>query len=1030
MRFLPNPILVTLVLAGCKPGHDSEPGPPDGSSPTVTITAPASATSLRGDVAIEVDASDDIGVTSVQFFVDDGLLIEDDSTPFSTTWSTDEFAEGAHTLKAIATDTSAQTGETEITVTIDRTAPVVAVSAPTQGGVVSGSVDVSADASDDVALDSVVLSVDGDDLATLDAAPYSDTWDSTAAACGAHTIEATATDKAGNTTTDAITVNVDNAPSVSLTSPGDGDGVSGQVTVEASGRDDCGALDVEFELDGSLIASDGTSPYTWEWDTCSAAQGSHTILARARDQGGNTVSETITVDVDQPVEVELLGPSGNLAATEMLEADVSDDDDIAAVIWDLDGAVIGSTSTSSGRADCSLDCSCDRYEYVWDASDVAEGSYILSVTVTDVVGDTATDSWSVTVSYDRDGDGADGAEWGGDDCDDRSADVNPSAAESCTTGFDDDCDGVTNEQDAVDCITFYRDADADGYGDGTDGACWCSATTDYAMVSGTDCDGGDPTVNPSGSETCDGVDEDCNGTVDDGLPTYTYYADVDADGFGDDATAVTACAVPSGVVTTGGDCDDAELNVSPGEAEVCDNGVDDNCDGAGCIESARLSSAYEYTGAPYEYSGFAVSGAGDVNLDGYADMLVGAIANDDAASDAGAAYLVLGSASPASASLSTAYQYGGESESNFAGYSVAGVGDFDSDGYPDMVVGAYGNDDGGTYAGAAYLILGSAVPASASLSAAFEYRGVTANDQAGGSVAGAGDFNGDGYADLLVGAYSNDDGATNAGAAYLVLGRASPASASLSSSYQYTGEASSDYAGTSVAGGGDVDGDGYSDLIVGAYQNDDGATNAGAAYLVLGSTWPASAGLSSGYEYTGEASSDYAGWSVAGAGDVNCDGYADLLVGAKGNDDGASGAGAAYLVLGSASPASGSLSTAYEYSGEALSDSAGAAVAGAGDVDGDGYADLLVGAYSADDGISSVGAAYLLLGSASPASASLSAAYKYLGEANGDRAGAALAGAGDVDGDGYDDLLVGAYQNNDGGGYAGAAYLIMPGTGL
>jgi hypothetical protein len=118
-----------------------------------------------------------------------------------------------------------------------------------------------------------------------------------------------------------------------------------------------------------------------------------------------------------------------------------------------------------------------------------------------------------------------------------------------------------------------------------------------------------------------------------------------------------------------------------------------------------------------------------------------------------------------------------------------------------------------------------------------------------------------------------------------------------------------------------------------------------------------------------------------------------------------------------------------EYQGEAKSDLAGRSVSGAGDVDGDGYDDLLVGACKNDDGGLDAGAAYLVLGSASPASASLSTAVAYQGEATADSAGRSVSGAGDADGDGYDDLLVGAYLNADGGSEAGAAYLIL-GIGL
>lgn len=213
----------------------------------------------------------------------------------------------------------------------------------------------------------------------------------------------------------------------------------------------------------------------------------------------------------------------------------------------------------------------------------------------------------------------------------------------------------------------------------------------------------------------------------------------------------------------------------------------------------------------------------------------------------------------------------------------------------------------------------------------------------------------DGYADFLVGAHEAQR--TN-GAVYLVLGGGSPASTSLATAIEYTGEASFDEAGISVSDAGDVDGDGYADFLVGAHLSDGGATDGGAAYLVLGSASPASASLSTAIEYTGEESLDYAGHSVSGAGDVDGDGYPDFLVGAFVNDASADQAGAAYLLLGGGSPASASLSAAIKYTGEALGDYAGYSVSGAGDVDSDGYTDLLVGAFNNDY----VGAAYLVRG--------------------------------------------------------------------
>ncbi|MBT3224672.1 MAG: hypothetical protein HN348_36865, partial [Proteobacteria bacterium] len=235
---------------------------------------------------------------------------------------------------------------------------------------------------------------------------------------------------------------------------------------------------------------------------------------------------------------------------------------------------------------------------------------------------------------------------------------------------------------------------------------------------------------------------------------------------------------------------------------------------------------------------------------------------------------------------------------------------------------------------------------------------------AGDYLSSAGDVNGDGFDDLLIGA----PGAFDTGAAYLVLGSASGVSSrSLGQSDAiFLGEADDDEAGISVSGAGDVDGDGFDDIVVGALQHKETGKQAGAAYVVLGSDQLGEVELSNAdAKLLGESPQDWAGETVSGTGDVNGDGYADFLVGAPGESTAGEEAGMVYLLMGSASdvPQMSLVNANAKLSGEDGWDSAGMAIAGAGDVNGDGLDDLLIGAPFVISVTVESGAAYVVLGS-------------------------------------------------------------------
>ena len=290
--------------------------------------------------------------------------------------------------------------------------------------------------------------------------------------------------------------------------------------------------------------------------------------------------------------------------------------------------------------------------------------------------------------------------------------------------------------------------------------------------------------------------------------------------------------------------------------------------------NSQCPPVYTFTGeAAVDFFGWSVASAGDVNNDGFDDLIVGALFNDAGGTDAGRAYVFSG------LNGDTIYVFTGEAAGDFFG-RVASAGDVDNDGFDDIIVGAYGNDAGGTQAGRAYVFSGQTGDT------IYVFTGEAAGDRFGLSVASAGDVDNDGFDDLIVGAYLNDAGGTDAGRAYVFSGQTGD------TIYVFTGEAANDEFGISVASAGDVNNDGFYDLIVGARLNDAGGNRAGRAYVFSGQSGDTI------YVFTGEAAFDWFGGSVASAGDVNNDGFDDLIVGAQFNDGGGTAAGRAYVFSG------------------------------------------------------------------------------------------------------------------------------------
>jgi hypothetical protein len=376
-----------------------------------------------------------------------------------------------------------------------------------------------------------------------------------------------------------------------------------------------------------------------------------------------------------------------------------------------------------------------------------------------------------------------------------------------------------------------------------------------------------------------------------------------------------------------GDGYDDAIVGAPGYDGTYSNGgrvVVYNGSSIGSVSGASWSAEGDQVDA---FFGQSVANAGDVNHDGYDDVIIGAYGRDISGVDEGRVYIYHGSASGLGATPDQTLS--GTVGSGFFGYSVASAGDVNGDTYDDVIVGAYGEDKAYVFHGSTAGVVGSA---------ATTLVGDQAGSQFGISVAEAGDVNGDTYDDVIVGADLYDNGETDEGRVLVYHGSASGVSA-IESWSKEVNQASA-FFGHSVAGVGDVNGDGYGDVLIGAYGFDNGQTDEGRVYAYYGSA----SGLSTTVNLIMESNqaNAYYGYAVGYAGDVNNDGYGDIIVGAPSYDNGQTDEGRAVVYFGSSS----GINSTERFSYEVDQDSAnlGVAVAGNGLFNGDLYADLLVGA--------------------------------------------------------------------------------------
>lgn len=410
----------------------------------------------------------------------------------------------------------------------------------------------------------------------------------------------------------------------------------------------------------------------------------------------------------------------------------------------------------------------------------------------------------------------------------------------------------------------------------------------------------------------------------------------------------------------------------------------------------RLQREFNNTNA---YLGLAVGAAGDVNKDGFADVIVGALEDLGLGGEREIAYVVFGKASGFSPILDLATLDGSNGfEMHTAlrgpnggtlvshGVRITGAGDVNGDGFDDVVLATANAAYAGFETGSAFVVFspGSNFAASIDLTTLSGTNGfrVDGADQPwlfGYSVSAAHDINGDGLADILIGAPNVRIG-DNRGAAYVVFGRSSEYPPNFgvglldgSNGFRIPGFESTSSIANSVAGLGDINGDGFADIAIDAAYSTENGTSSGAAHIVFGKGTPFTANVElnagNGFKIAGASEYDYAG-HVGAAGDVNGDGLADILIGAPGLDANGGFSGGAYVVFGRAGAPTtfhtinlGTLASAagFRMNGAAANESAGINVTTAGDVNGDGLDDLLIGAPFVQSNGLTGGATYVVL---------------------------------------------------------------------
>jgi hypothetical protein len=615
------------------------------------------------------------------------------------------------------------------------------------------------------------------------------------------------------------------------------------------------------------------------------------------------------------------------------------------------------------------------------------------------------------------------------DCDDGSAAAYPGASERCD-GADNDCDGASDEEPTVDPPTLYADGDGDGYGDASQFVSQCAAPTSSGWVTDAmDCDDAEASVHPGAPELCNGGDDDCDGAMDDPPVTgdASWYPDLDGDGYGDASGA--ACGWSEGYISQAGDCDDGDRLVHPGVEEVCNDGLDNNCDGSpnACEWAAEVDLTGEYSiETPYseDLLGHA-AGWGDLDGDGDVELVVGSyLGTSSVTGDSPGTVSVfnLPLAGRTTSVEDADYTYWGEHHWAGAGSSLL-VHDVDGDGIDDLQVGSTHDVGSDPYVGTLHTLFGP-LPASGGLVDVSDWKlqGTVSEEWVGLRAYTFGDINGDGRSDFGTGyEYRTYNGEYQSGGVYVFTssGTGSEAASEAATAFIY-GSEENDEIGLGATGA-DLDGDGYSDVVVGAEGYEYGAVS-GAALVFFGPLSGDIAGDDADVVLHGENYVSLAGRKVDRLGDGNGDGLDDLIVGSP-----QAGEGAAYVVWGSSSFASASLADAQvKIRSDRENKHLGYSVDGIGDLNEDGWPDMFVSEGNVRNGDPQ---SYVFFGpfDVLETMQSSDADVTFAGDESDDIYEVAFT-PGDATGDGVPDLVLGSYKHGA-SSWDGIVY-IAEGTGF